>query len=153
MFMYKKIIQYKKKRKEKIIDLAEWIIWQNIAIIYPRLYEYTKQIKKKNFCPFCYNDYIVEESFVHLRKNIYPYYKTQDHLLLCTNRHISTYSELTPEEEKEIFMFLKEYLNKWYIMLWRQYPHSGASVPHFHIHLIKQKTFIKKSIRNILHKT
>ena len=100
----------------------------------------------ENICPFCKKDNLINENnFTYLIKNNNPYYNTKEHLLLTPKRHIRTWNELNIDELnidelKEIQKIISNYLDKWYVLLWRhfiEYGHkNGWSVYHMHIHLI-----------------
>lgn len=122
------------------------ILW---CVIYPRLFDYTKNKagSKNGFndnCPFCEqikeNDIVEWFKNFYVIKNRYPYAKTEDHLLIITKRHIRSWSDLSTEELVELKDIVSKYLDKWYLLLWRQYVWSWcknhASVWHLHIHLI-----------------
>jgi len=118
-----------------------------LCVIYARDFDYTKQQPwaenwfKQN-CPFCNSikDVVKEYSHCYLIKNLYPYRNTQDHLLIVPKRHIRTWNELNVEELQQIQSIIWDYLDKWYLLLGRQFVKKGcinhASVHHLHIHLI-----------------
>ena len=138
--------------KKLAFKLSNWLEEQfgfMNCVIYARDFDYTKKkkwaetgFKEKQDCPFCnLTDLIVNEyknSF--LIKNLYPYRNTKDHLLIVPKRHIRSWNELTFQELQEIQQIISEYLDKWYLLLWRQFVKKGcinhASVYHLHIHLI-----------------
>jgi diadenosine tetraphosphate (Ap4A) HIT family hydrolase len=121
-------------RKIYVIRLAERVIWQKIAVIYSR---FTK-VPKCEWCPFCKVSLptVANYTYRQMIQNIYPHL-SESHLLLIPNRCVSKYSELTDEETWEKNKLLWDYLSLWYMSLGRQYPMAESSVPHLHIHLIK----------------
>jgi len=119
----------------------------DLCVLYTRTYNYTKKDKNYNWflsekdCPFCQKENLLKENkYTYIIKNINPYPNTEDHILLTPKRHIKTWWELNKEELDEIQQIITKYLDKDYILLWRQFTklksRSGASVYHLHMHLI-----------------
>jgi len=138
--------------KQKIYKFTLWLqdkLGIMGCVIYPRLFDYTTNKQdsinwfEKN-CPFC--DYLDKQNIVEERtnllviKNKFPYLKTEDHLLIIPKRHIRTWKELTVEELREFSEVISLYLDRWYLLLGRQFIkkwcRNHASIWHLHIHLI-----------------
>ena len=140
-----------KKFAYKLIDFIEKLFKINYCILYTRNFDYTKKKTWYNWfleekdCPFCNNEkkLLKENKYTYIIKNINPYPNTEDHILITPKRHIRTWKELEENELKEIQNLIDKYLDKDYIMLWRQFTKlnskSQASVYHLHIHLILRK--------------
>ena len=138
--------------KQKIYKFTLWLQEKfgiTGCVIYPRMFDYTKWKSWstngfKNDCPFC--NHIEEQDIVQktekfiVIKNKYPYAKTEDHLLIIPKRHIRTWEELDITELNEIKDIISSYLDKGYLLLWRQFVkkwfRNHASIWHLHIHLI-----------------
>jgi len=121
------------------------------CVIYSRMFDYTKwkgwsNNWFKNDCPFCNinkQDIVSEYKNFILMKNKYPYFNTEDHLLIVPKRHIRSWEELTDEEIIEFKNIISRYLDKGYLLLWRQFVkkwfRNHASVWHLHVHLVLNK--------------
>jgi len=137
---------------KKFINFLDRKFRLNCCVIYSRNFDYAKT--KKNHenwfkeienCPFCvdYKKSLIKEfNTCYLLKNIHPYENTQDHLLIVTKRHIREWKQLQAQELEEIKNIISEYLDKGYLLLWRQFIKNWtASVYHLHIHLILNKSY------------
>lgn len=108
------------------------------------LYKMDKDwFKDRSKCPFCLDENIVKNIYktenIYILKNIYPYAKTEEHILIIPYRHIRSWGKLNQAELNDIKKQIDLYLDKWYILLWRQFKRgnrSWSSIHHLHIHLI-----------------
>ena len=102
--------------------------------------DFLKTIKK---CPFCGNEdrWIKEAKTAFLTYSLAPYAK--HHLLVIPKRHITSFTNLKPAEEKDIdalimagMKLLHKLKHKNISVLVRDGDHSEKSVAHLHYHLI-----------------
>ena len=127
---------------EFFYKLYTFLIRREPCILYRRPYMYNKDDKDwySNSCPFCeIKEEIREETdlFIVL-PNIYPYPRTEDHLLVCPKRHIKDWMEMTDEELINMRDLLSKYMKQDYTLLGREFVNNkDASVHHLHMHLIK----------------
>jgi len=108
-----------------------------------------KRIEKDGVCPFCPEN--IEHYHAHpvtlryscmVTRNMAPYSGAKEHWLIIPKRHIQKFSDLSAYEQQEIFLVMKELEEK------RKFPgcsiimrsgttnYTGASVAHFHAHVI-----------------
>lgn len=135
--MKQKIIRF-------LIHLLIKIMGKYPCIIFNRINTYTKRVDAQSkLCPFCTLEW---EKILYTSKhrfvipNKYPYYWTEDHILLVPHSHIGRYEELSDEEFMELKKLYTKYFSEWYILLGREFGKTKwASVHHLHIHFIKNK--------------
>ena len=112
---------------------------------------YIKGDRPKVDCIFCsiigkaeevHKLLVHEGEHVFVTVNKYPY--NSGHLLICPKRHIVDYRALTPAEEREIDVLLRQSLDileelyspSGFNIGYNFGEFSGASLPHLHMHVI-----------------
>ena len=104
---------------------------------------YKDFLKTIKTCPFCKNEdrWIKETKTAFLTYSLAPYAK--HHLLVIPKRHVTSFTNLKPVEEKDIDMLimagmklLHKLKHKNISILTRDGDHSEKSVEHLHYHLI-----------------
>ncbi|MFH1895870.1 MAG: HIT family protein [bacterium] len=110
-------------------------------------------------CPFCdlRAKYVIKRlSGMYLTANLFPH--TDGHLLIVSQRHIETLSELTTKEWKAVFelvklakkLYQKRLQIEDFAVLCHEGSKSGRSLKHFHISIIPNaKKVLKREYQEI----
>ena len=113
---------------------------------------YLKNMKK---CPFCSLDRrkIIERNNAYLTYNKAPYHN--DHVLICTRRHVEHFLDLNENEIDDINFLLREGIKilsnlgyKDYSILLRDGENTQKSIDHIHYHIIPRISVIAEGSNN-----
>lgn len=107
--------------------------------------EHVQALWKSASCPFCKEkDFVIDKnSHAFVLAARAPY--TQDHLLVCSSRHVETLAELTEQELQDLYMLL----TKWEAILHKKHGElvvflrqgsvlgpTWKSIAHLHWHIV-----------------
>ena len=108
------------------------------------------QIEKDGVCPFCMEHFLKyhpkplldENDYWVVTENMSPYEGTAHHFLFVCKRHFTMPAEMKDEEKKSLFDLINLMIEKNSIVggsiliRFGDMDYNGASVDHFHVHLI-----------------
>jgi diadenosine tetraphosphate (Ap4A) HIT family hydrolase len=115
--------------------------------------ESMKRIQERKECPFCWEnlekehkeEILKEGKFWLITKNQWKYEEADLHLLLISKEHAESFRDLKPGAGDELLEFLQWAEEKFSLnsggvcMRFGDINYNGATVSHFHIHLMKPK--------------
>lgn len=113
--------------------------------------DHIKKMKASGVCPFCEEykqDLAVDENdTAYVLPARAPY--TEDHILICTKRHVDILQDLSAEELKQVYQLIV----KWETILYQKHAEvvvflrqgisfgvTGKSLHHFHRHIVPNFT-------------
>jgi diadenosine tetraphosphate (Ap4A) HIT family hydrolase len=113
--------------------------------------QHIKTMKASGICPFC-EEYkqdiaIDENATAYVLPARAPY--TDDHILICTKRHVDVLQDLTAEELTDVYALIVKrevklhHIHKEVVVFLRQgepFGVTGKSVHHFHRHIVPHFT-------------
>lgn len=114
-----------------------------------------EKIKTDSVCPFCKeqlakyhtNPILKENATWLITKNMYPYKNTKEHFLLIHKEHISSVTEMTEAEQKDLHELINwathefKLLGATFFMRYGDTRYTGATVGHLHGQLVASDPF------------
>ena len=121
-----------------------------------RIYKRYLSSKDAKTCPFCEirkgdNQLVRQYRYFRVIKNIYPYslwdgLRVVDHLMIIPNKHVATFSDMTPAQKVEYVDIVEAYEGQGYNMYARAPESSIKSIVHQHTHLIQTTGLPKRFV-------
>lgn len=132
---------------KKYLLIRRFLILASLLLLIPVIQKIDWQSTSSTECPFCeINNLQKHLVYQGAHASILTTYKpaVPGHLLLIPNRHVKTFDQLNSEEVQEIGELVKKvhllYKSRFqatdYLLIQKNGPLAGQSVPHVHIHIL-----------------